>query len=279
MPMLFDDRFVRQMRTFLPALLLSIALHVGVLLIKMTERQSGLPAANRQAARIDATLLKAPKTTEPVPAQERVAPTRPARKTRQNVLTSSVPEAPRTWSRAEKDEMDKFLSELSAEAKPPTGHELAQRALVMARTMHVPEAEDSDVKEMTQKLKDANVEPFSVEMYFDALFRKMNRTAAMGRHDLVTQGRQIAAVKIVVNHDGTVRSFTTLWAADQRGEIDYIKAVVAQAAPFPMFPADIRKATDTVVIEICILPHRYSDGGGASFSRMAKGQSCLAQDF
>jgi hypothetical protein len=173
--------------------------------------------------------------------------------------------------------MEHFLNELTAESRPVTGLELAQRALVMARSMRPPEETD-DFAEMMRKFRDANVEPVSLEMYFDSLFRKMNRAAAMVKRDPHRKGNEIAAVKIVVDQDGSLKSFTTLWAADQQDEIAYLKAVMAHAAPFPAFPPDIRRATDQIILEVCILPNRYSDGSGPNFTRMAKGRSCRNPD-
>lgn len=270
----FDDRHVQYARTFIPALVLSIALHMAVLLVRVGKpRVEERSPANRPYSRLDATLSRAPTPLMVVPSSEhlrkRTAPA-PSQK------TLPMSDEPKKWSQAERDEMERFLNELSAEYRPPTGQALAQRARAMARSIRAPE--DDDLKEMLQKFKDANVERVSLEMYFDALFRKMNRTAAMVSHGQITKGNGIAAVKVIVDKDGSVGSFTILWAADQQSEIAYIKAVVAQAAPFPVFPADIRGATDTIVLMVCIMPRRYSDGGGASFTRMAQGQTCRSPD-
>ena len=83
-----------------------------------------------------------------------------------------------------------------------------------------------------------------------------------------------AAVRVVVNADGTLKSFRILYAADQQAEIDFIEAVVRQASPFPVFPADIRSATDTIVLNICIRPGMQGDSGGGLFSRMGEGERC-----
>ena len=56
--------------------------------------------------------------------------------------------------------------------------------------------------------------------------------------------------------------------------LDFIEAVVRQASPFPVFPADIRSATDTIVLNICIRPGMQGDSGGGMFSRMGEGESC-----
>ena len=272
-----DDRLVQQAQAFLPALVLSLALHMLVLFVQIAQPrvETRRPIdGNDQNPRLDATLSKVPSPTKAVPT--------PARLPKESALgpgrrSLSTTESAKTWSRSEKGEMDHFLNELSAESKAVTGLELAQKALVMARSMRGT-AETDDVADMLQKLREANVEPISLEMYFDALFRKMNRTAAMVKRSPNSKGNQIAAVIIAVNQDGSLKSFNILWAADQQEEIAYIKAVVAQAAPFPVFPADIRRATDTIILEVCILPNRYSGGSGAAFTRMAKGRSCRDPD-
>ena len=96
----------------------------------------------------------------------------------------------------------------------------------------------------------------------------------MVKNERRAQGAHVAAVRVVVNQDGSMKSFRVLWAGNQQAEIAYIKAVMDQAAPFPVFPSDIRSATDSIVLQICILPGRYGGGSGATFTRMSKGQSC-----
>ena len=172
--------------------------------------------------------------------------------------------------------MDQFLNELAAQPKPRTGRELAQRVLAMAKIMAVPEQQDDELNEITRKFVNGRVEPFSVEMYFDALFRKMNHSATMIPKEQRAKGRHVAAVRVVVNQDGSVKSFRVLWAADQQLEIEFIKAVVDQAAPFPVFPQDIRNATDTIVLQICIVPDSDVGSGGTTFTRMSQGQACRA---
>ncbi|MDD5250676.1 MAG: hypothetical protein PHY45_16990, partial [Rhodocyclaceae bacterium] len=184
-------------------------------------------------------------------------------------------EVPRHWSRAERDEMNQFLDELAAAVRPPPGRTLAQRALAMAGALRAPvPATDAESQEIERRLRDAKVEPFSLEMYFDALFRKMNRSAGMLGHGQRRKGANAAAVRVVLNRDGSLRSFEILRAADQQAEIAFIQAVVAQAAPFAAFPPDIRGATDTLALLICIRPNGWG-GGGGMFTRMADGQDCL----
>ncbi len=174
--------------------------------------------------------------------------------------------------------MNQFLSELSPQPLPHPGQDLEQRALAAAKGAPVPEEDNDELREMTRKFSDAKVDPFSLEMYFDALFRKMNRSAAMVKNEQRAKGAHVAAVRVVVNQDGSLKSFQVLRAADQQAQIAYIKAVINQAVPFPAFPPDIRKATDSIVLQICILPGRYGDGSGATFTRMSSGQSCRDPD-
>lgn len=265
------------------ALAVSLALHALVLCIKLTSPVSAVRLQmNPGDSRLDVTLSKQgiPATAIPLPPHPLASPKehRPKILTaRPNNRTAAATDSSPSWTVAEKDEMDQFLNGLAAQSKPRTGRELAQRALAMARTMAVPEQPDDEMKEMVQKFVNARVEPFSIEMYFDALFRKMNRSATMIPNEQRTKGRHVAAVRVVVNQDGSVKSFRVLWAADQQMEIAYIKAVVDLAAPFPVFPQDIRNATDSIVLQICIVPNSDGGGGGATFTRMSQGQSCQAR--
>ena len=170
--------------------------------------------------------------------------------------------------------MDRFLNELGAPPKPLSGTELARRALAMARTIE-PTVEKRDaLAEVMQRLRAAEVEPLSIELYFEALFRKLNRSATMVARNTREAGSQVAEVRVTINANGSVRSFTIEHSADQQAEIAYIQSVVERAAPFPVFPADIRGATDTLILQICIQPKQYANVTGAQFTRMARGQSC-----
>jgi hypothetical protein len=266
---------MRDDRPFWLGLAISLAFHVLVLCIKLASPDSVAHTQARQRdTRVEVTLANPaspPQTVATPPPQAKRPEPRP------RVLMAkpkAITDPARTWSRAEKDDMDQFLNELEVQAKPPTGRELAQRAIAMAGRMAVPEQQDDELQEMRQKFANANVDPFSIEMYFDALFRKMNHSAAMISKEGINKGTQVASVRVVVNQDGTVKSFRVLWAADQQSEIAYIKSVVEQAAPFPVFPQDIRDATNSVVLQICIQPNSRGGFGGATFSRMSPGSSC-----
>ncbi|MBI5750956.1 MAG: TonB C-terminal domain-containing protein [Hydrogenophilales bacterium] len=185
-----------------------------------------------------------------------------------------VTEAEKTWTTVEKDEMNRFLNELGSQSKPPSGMELARRALAMARTLGREDEKNDEMAEITQRLRAANIEPLSLELYFEALFRKLNNSATMVQRNAHKAGSQVAEVRVTLSPNGSVKSFTILHSADQQAEIAFIKSVVERAAPFPVFPADIRSATDKIILQICIHPSRFSDGTGAQFTRMSRGQSC-----
>ena len=263
------------------ALAVSLALHALVLCIKLASPGAVHQQTNHGDSRLKVTLPKqeSPTTAIHLPPHAPASPHehRPRILTaRPNNRTTAAREPSPSWTVAERDEMDQFLNELAAQSKPRTGRELAQRVLAMAKIMAVPEQQDDELNEITRKFVNGRVEPFSVEMYFDALFRKMNHSATMIPKEQRTKGRHVAAVRIVVNQDGSVKSFRVLWAADQQLEIEFIKAVVDQAAPFPVFPQDIRNATDTIVLQICIVPDSDVGSGGTTFTRMSQGQACRA---
>lgn len=264
-------------RSFWFALAASLLLHALVLALKTTTPAAQPDPFNqkseRKDARLDVTLQNPP---EPTPGQQRKTDQRPqvlAMRPRPDTAPPVIEQ--KSWTIAERDDMSRFLNELAEEARPPSGRELAQRALAAARHLHSDEpAQDEESSQIMRRLVDARIEPFSLEMYFDALFRKMNRSAAMIGNEKRHMGLSTAAVRILLNQDGSVKSFKILRAADQQAEIDFIQSVVDQAAPFPVFPADIRNATDVLALLICIRPGSTGGANGATFSRMGEGQAC-----
>ena len=170
--------------------------------------------------------------------------------------------------------MSRFLNDLQTETKPRTGRDLEQDALAMARTLEKHVEKDDEAAEIAQRLRDAQIEPLSIELYYEALFNKLNRSAEMVKNKSKETGLRVAVVRVVINPDGSVRSFTVQQTADQQTEIAYIKSVVERAAPFPAFPPDIRKATDAMILQICIQPQRTGPGGNAFFSRLSRGEGC-----
>lgn len=273
------DLLGRMPSRFTLALAASLLLHAVVLSLKLAAPASPAhDAPGQPGRRIDATLAAprkpAPPVARPTPKAERppyvlAVPRRPhAPKAESDVDAKS-------WSRAERDEMRQFLDELAEEAKTPSGTELAQRALAMARTLRPPPSADGDESAaIMRRLATAEVEPFSLEMYFNALFAKMNRSAAMLGNSPRAKGVKAAALRIRLNQDGSVKSFEILHAADQQAEIAFVRAVVDMAAPFPSFPSDIRRATDALVLQICIRPNLWGTGGGPAFTRMGEGEAC-----
>lgn len=179
-----------------------------------------------------------------------------------------------TWTRAEKDEIDDFLQ--PAPTKPMTGADLAQRAMAAARNL--PPVDDSNPQErielQAQNRRLAKADPFTLEMYFDALYRKLNRTAAFVKRPNHEVGRKSAAVRITLNPDGTLKNFRVMWSADQQAEIAYVNDLFKRAAPFSPFPPELLRATDSLILEICIVPGQGGNGDGAVFTPMASGSSC-----
>ena len=264
------------------ALSVSLAFHLVLLIFKLSRpEEMPEPEARQPPTQLDVRIAKPEPFTPPPQLPQPVAPkqsvTRPRPKPaplqRPSPLTAEVV---KPWTNTEKDEMSRFLNDLQTEPKPRTGRELAQDALAMARTLEKRVEKDDEAAGIAQRLRDAKVEPLSIELYYEALFRKLNRSAEMVKNKSKETGSRVAVVRAVLNPDGSLKSFTILQAADQQAEIAYIQSVVERAAPFPAFPPDIRKATDAMILQICIQPQRTGPGGGAFFSRLSPGQGCRA---
>ena len=266
-------------KRILVALAVSLAFHLTLLFFKFsTPQEAFVPQPSRAPSQLDIR-LSPPDRIAPLPAlPQQAAPTqspaKPRRQATQLQPAQIVAEAEKTWTTAEKDEMNRFLNELGTQSKPPSGTELARRALAMARTLGKQDERNDELAEITQRLRAANVEPLSLELYFEALFRKLNSSAAMVKNNARSAGAHVAVVRVTVNPNGSVRSFTVLQSADQQTEIAYIKSVVERAAPFAAFPSDIRSATDALILQICIQPKGFGTGDGSQFTRMSRGQSC-----
>jgi hypothetical protein len=259
------------------AIALSLILHLLVLLIPLKEPTSPV----RPARRLQATL--APRTpTPPVAIKKPVEPARhpvrhPIQKPRHRILAMQQPHAsvptfttPK-WTEAEKTEMNEFLAETAREAKVrPT---LAQRSLAMARDLGQRQAQtDEGEGETLERIPDSPpVDPFSLELYMDALVKKLNRSSAFVRDQRKKQGQRKASVLVRLNPDGTLESLKVLNAADQQDEIEFIKSVVRQATPFSPFPSDLRRSARTLSMRICIQP--AGEGGSVGFSRTS-GKGC-----
>jgi hypothetical protein len=176
------------------------------------------------------------------------------------------------WSVAEKEEMNRFLGELESDAKARPNQ--AERSVAMAREFGQRQGrpDDEGVQIVERVPNSPPIDPFSLEMYFDALVKKLNRSANFVRNDPRAKGVRTAQVVIRLNPTGSLRSFQVIEAGDQQEEIAFIKAVVDQAVPFSPFPADILKSAQSLAMVICIRPANSSDGFG--FTRIPTGQGC-----
>ena len=155
----------------------------------------------------------------------------------------------------------------------PTGAELARRALAMARGMGRDEqdgGEDAFSTQQEARLKE--IDPFSLEWYFNSFITKLNRSARFVPREPRQKGQRPAEVEIIINRDGSLREYRVVRAADRQMEVDYIRAVVERAVPFSAFPPDISKKTDVLSLTICIQPPGEA-GGGAGFTRTS-GKKC-----
>ena len=274
------------------ALVTSLLLHVIVLFVGFSSSavltKSGIVPDDSNTLtqpRLIATLARPALSIQPKPTPSLAAtpvPVPEPRKSAGSVKKSPPPKklsaptgiwANRTWSDAERADMDKFLNELGAQAKPTSGQELSKKALAMARQMGRSMDEDgadSESKPATGNGKD--IEPYSLAMYFDAFIRKLNRSAAFVKNEKRASGSHKALVEIALNADGSLKSYRVLRSGDQAAEIAYIKSVVERASPFSAFPPDIRRAVDSLSINMCIRP--ADDGSGGGFSRSYGDQDC-----
>lgn len=249
--------------SFRLAIALSLLLHAAVLFVNFSfSGPASGPVGNSADAdpvahasplrpRLQASLTRPPAPPSPAPAAVPEAVTRqpaqsPARPAKQPKLaTPTGIWANRSWSKAERADMDNFLNELGTQARPPDGRELSKRALAMARQMGRSAADEGENEALGQP--DANgkaIEPFSLEMYFNAFVSKLNRSAAFVKNDPRPRGSHKALVQISLNPDGSLKSYRVLHSGDQEAEIAYIKSVVDRASPFSAFPPDIRNARD-----------------------------------
>ena len=271
-------RFPTKNTRILVALAASLAFHLALLFFKpATPPETFAPNSSRAPSQLNVSLAKPASVAQPAVQPQRAAPIKPPVKLQRQTsplrTRQAVVEAEKTWTASEKDEMDRFLKELEPQAKL-SGTELARRALAQARTLGTEGEKNDELAEISKRLRTANVEPLSLELYFEALFRKLNSSAAMVQRKTRDTGSQVAVVQVALNANGSMRSFTILQSADQQSEIAYIKSVVERAAPFPAFPSDIRAATDALILQICIQPKGVGGGSGAQFTRMSRGQSC-----
>ncbi len=258
----------------------SLAVHAVVLFFPQQEPASGRAASSRLEASLSPRPQAETRLTPPrpaaTPARRRSAPAKPPPRAR--VITApksarpAVPDAPQ-WSRAQKEEMNRFLGELAAEARAAPKPSLAQRSLAQARDLGRQQArqDEEGTAMLDRRPNSPPPEPFSLDLYVDGVVKRLNRSAAFVRNDPRSRGVRTAAVQFRINPNGSLKSFTVLNAGDQQEEIAFIKSVVERAIPFAAFPPDIDRAARSLGVTICIQPGR---GGGFGFTRMADGRPC-----
>ena len=277
------DQTSRKRRSLQLAIAASLLLHGLVALIPQQK-----PKTERAATRLEASFAApAVKPREAVPAPP-MTPEPPARRSpptksaeRRPVLAMNKPKgkaasqpAPK-WTVAQKEEMNSFLRELERQPQASPRPGLAQRSLAMAREYGRQQArQEHEGSEILERLPNSEPpDPFSLEMYLDALVRKLNRSAGFVRNDPRTRGLKNAAVRVRLNPDGSLQSFRILNAGDQQEQIAFVRSVVEQSVPFAPFPADLRRSARALNMTICIQPAQ-SGGGGFGFSRIPDGKGC-----
>lgn len=270
----------RSSRPFRVALLLSLLLHALALCWKVSAPTAPLGAAPSDEApqkRLDIALTPPrPPTAQaapPAPPQRARPPVRQRKSPARELL--AVPKAlsePRQWSRSEREAMENFLDELNPAPTPPkTGEQLARESFALARQMG--RTAPADAVPPVGRPDAKAVEPFSLQMYFDAFINKLNRSADFIKNDPAGRGLRTALVEITLNPNGTLQSYRVLRSGDQERQIAYIKQVIDIAAPFAPFPDDIRRAMGGFSVRICIQPARAGEGGNM-FLRSADDSEC-----
>lgn len=272
------------------ALAVSLLIHGLLLSLRLQQQAPVRPPAN---SGMDARLeLARPARAAPPPvAQSKPqAPRHEARAAQTptpRVLTARQPSPtqaptvpPANWSIAQKQEMDNFLNDLSAEQKRPQPN-LAERSMAMAREVGREMGREMGQNEarrssqgggaaLVERIPNSpELDPFSLEMYMDALVKKLNRSASFVRNDPRSRGVQSAAIQVRINPDGSLKSFEVVRTGDQREEIEFVKSVVERAIPFASFPADLVQSARSLGLMICIQP--AGSGGGFGFTRRSSG--------
>lgn len=249
------------------ALAISLALHAAALFFHLLlptppggQDDSRYKVRSPLQARLHQRAQNTASVIPPAPAQK-AQPKRRADKNSSSILTSKNGR----W--------------LSSRPQPPSstpqpalsGSELARQALAMARGMGS-QFEDggTDAISTRQEGKGSDVEPLSLQWYFDSFITKLNRSARFVKREPGAKGQRKALVEIIINRDGSLREYRILRAADQQAEISYIQAVVDRAVPFAAFPPDIKQKTDTLSLRICIHPPDEA-GSGFGFTRTGGG--------
>lgn len=258
------------------AIAASLAIHALALFVPRHDPAGGGGGLPRLEARLAPRQSSEADVVPPLPKPEPAVASRKSNKARarSRMMTTTKPGGPSVaaapkWTAAEKAEMDGFLNELAAQPKPT----LAQRSVAMARQYGQQMARQDAAGEATLEMRPNGppADPFSLEMYLDALVRRLNRSAGFVRNDPRSRGVHSAAVQFRLNPDGSLKSFVVLNAADQADEIAFIKSVIERSVPFSPFPPDIDKAARSLGVTICIRPGAGDAGMG--FSR-TDGRGC-----
>jgi hypothetical protein len=264
-------------RSFCWAIAASLIVHGIILFVPWTWP----PRVEQPSGRFSATLVRRDPTPAPNAVQAALPHSIPLARPpatprvlalKQPAARSVTPEP--KWSAAEKADMDKFLRELDDQARARPRPSLAQRSLAMAHEIGRQQIRQGETEnELVQRVPNGPpVDPFSLEMYLDAMVKKLNRSSAFVRNDPRKMGMKSAAVRVRLNPDGSLESFAVLNAADQQDAIAYIRSVVERAVPFSAFPPDLRASALSLGLLICIHPANLDEGSG--FSRMASGTVC-----
>jgi len=272
----------RTQRSLLLAIVASLVLHGLVLLIPRQEPKAARPASRLEASFAAPTPQAPAVEPAPPPAPGASKPATPARpparrpviaidKSRAPAASSAAPK----WTIAQKEEMNSFLRELERQPQASPRPSLAQRSLAMAREFGRQQArQEQEGSEILERLPNSEPpDPFSLEMYLDALVKKLNRSAGFVRNDPRTRGLKNAAVRVRLNPDGSLQSFKILNAGDQQDQIAFVRSVVEQSVPFAPFPSDLRRSAKSLNMTICIQPAQ-SGSGGFGFSRLPEGRGC-----
>lgn len=257
------------------ACLASLLLHLAVLFLPRqapTQLIGGTPPLQARLVPPPST-VQGPAEPDPVVARPKASTGKSVLAVDKSVKNSRQRTVRPSWSAAEKNEMNRFLDELGAAARPAPS--LAQRSVAMAREMARQQAQESEAALATvERLPNSPpIDPFGLEMYMDSLVKKLNRSAAHVRNDPRAQGVKVAAVQVRLHPNGSLHSFRVLNAADQQEEIGFIRRVVEQAVPFAAFPSDIQRSAKSLSLIICIMPPR-AGGGGFGFTRHPDGRGC-----
>jgi hypothetical protein len=250
-----EKRAARTRKTFRIAFAASLALHALALFYPLLFKE---PLGGKEESRyrvnapLQARLHQRAQVAPPSQAASKPAQEVRKQSARNNVITSKKG----SWG-------------INRQPAPqtPSGAVLAQRALAMARGMgRVEEDAGEDAFSTLQEAKLKEIEPLSLEWYFNSFVTKLNRSARFVNRPPVSKGQRAAEVRLIIGRDGKLVDYKIVKAADRQIEVAYIEAVAKQAAPFAPFPADIANKTDTLSLTICIQPPG-EDGGSGGFTR------------